>query len=250
MSKYSEACCKIPPVVDQGYEPKGTYAELNGTKFYVTGPPDSDKAILAVYDAFGFYPQTIQGLDILAYGCSDRKYQVFMPDFFNGNPAELEWYPPTDDDKKARIGRWFQETALWSNHIHKIPDFLTAANIHNGNIKSWGMMGYCWGGKMASIVAGRDDNFFKAAVQTSPGMIDAGDAANVKIPTMVLASRDEAVEDVEKYEKNLNVPKHVEIFEDQIHGFMSARADLKDARVKAEYERGYKLALGFFHDHL
>lgn len=78
----------------------------------VTGPADSDRAILAVYDIFGFFPQTIQGADILAYGDADRKYQVFMPDFFEGNTAELEWYPPTDDDKKAKIGKWFQEVAV------------------------------------------------------------------------------------------------------------------------------------------
>ncbi|KAI2775265.1 alpha/beta-hydrolase [Daldinia loculata] len=215
----------------------------------VTGPADSDRAILAVYDIFGFFPQTIQGADILAYGDADRKYQVFMPDFFEGNTAELEWYPPTDDDKKAKIGKWFQEVAVWSNHMHKIRDFLGAAEVHNNNIKSWGIMGYCWGGKMASILAGHGRVPFKVAVQTSPGMIDAGDAANVKIPTMVLASGDEDVEDVRRYEENLKVPKHVEIFKDQTHGFMSARANLKDGRVRAEYERGYKLALGFFHDH-
>ncbi|KAI1659536.1 hypothetical protein F4813DRAFT_353241 [Daldinia decipiens] len=32
-------------------------------------------------------------------------------------------------------------------------------------------------------------------------------------------------------------------------GLMSARANLKDDKVRAEYERSYKLALGFFHDH-
>ncbi|CAJ2510024.1 Uu.00g059240.m01.CDS01 [Anthostomella pinea] len=74
-------------------------------------------------------------------------------------------------------------------------------------------------------------------------MVHAGDAANVRIPTMMLASRDEPVDDVKRYEENLKVAKHVEVFGDQIHGFMSARGDLKDAKVKAEYERGYKLAL-------
>jgi hypothetical protein len=46
------------------------------------------------------------------------------------------------------------------------------------------------------------------------------------------------------------VPKRIETFEDQVHGFMSARGDLRDNKSKAEYERGYKLALEFFHDHL
>ena len=46
------------------------------------------------------------------------------------------------------------------------------------------------------------------------------------------------------------MPKHVETFEDQVQGFMSARSDLNEDKSKAEYERGYELALDFFHDHL
>lgn len=103
---------------------------------------------------------------------------------------------------------------------------------------------------MASILAGDEEPLFKVAVQTSPAMIDPADAAKVKIPTMMLASEEESVEDVKKYEEALMVPKHVEIFGSQLHGFMSARANLGEEKAKSEYERGYKLALGFFGDHL
>lgn len=57
-------------------------------------------------------------------------------------------------------------------------------------------MEYCWGGKMASIVAGDESGLFKVAVQTSPAQVDAGDAARVNIPTMLLASNGESVESV------------------------------------------------------
>ncbi|KAI1128547.1 Alpha/Beta hydrolase protein [Nemania abortiva] len=249
MSKHSEACCRIPPVVSEGYEPKGQYIDVDGLKTYVTGPPDADKAILAAYDIFGFFPQILQGADILATGDAEQSYQVFMPDFFNGNPASIDWYPPTNDEQIALVTEWFKD-AQWSIHKPKLPGILQAAQKINPNIKAWGIMGYCWGGKMASIVAGDDPGLFKAAVQTSPARIDAEDGARVKVPTMMLASQGESVESVEEYEKSLTVPHHVERFEDQVHGFMSARANLKDGRVKAEYERGYALALKFFHEHL
>ena len=92
----------------------------------VTGPADADKAILSVYDIFGFFPQTLQGADILAESDTERKYQVFLPDFFAGQPAKLEWYPPDNEDKQAKLGVWF-ENAVWSKHIHKIPGLLQAA---------------------------------------------------------------------------------------------------------------------------
>ncbi|KAJ8127004.1 hypothetical protein O1611_g6633 [Lasiodiplodia mahajangana] len=249
MSNHSEACCKIPPVVSEGYEPKGRYIDVDGLKTYVTGPPDAEKAILAVYDIFGFFPQIIQGADILATGDTEQSYQIFMPDFFNGNPASMEWYPPVNDEQVALVTKWF-ENAEWSIHKPKLPGILQAAEKVNPNIKAWGIMGYCWGGKMASIAAGDEPGLFKAAVQTSPARIDAKDGALVKIPTMMLASQGESAESVEEYEKSLSVPHHVERFEDQTHGWMSARAGLKDDRVKAEYERGYALALQFFHEHL
>jgi dienelactone hydrolase len=66
----------------------------------------------------------------------------------------------------------------------------------------------------------------------------------------MLASGDEPEEDVKKFEANLTGEKHVEIFKDQIHGWMAARSDLEDARVKSEYERGYKTLLEFFGKHL
>ena len=31
---------------------------------------------------------------------------------------------------------------------------------------------------------------------------------------------------------------------------MAARGDLKESKVKSEYERGYKILLDFFHEHL
>ena len=118
------------------------------------------------------------------------------------------------------------------------------------NITTWGMIGYCWGGKCVSLIAGKPNTAFKAAVQTSPAMVSPEDAEKVTIPMCMLASKEEPADDVKKYDEALKVKKHIETFDTQIHGFMSARADLSDDGVKKEYERGYKVALQWFHDHL
>lgn len=81
-------------------------------------------------------------------------------------------------------------------------------------------------------------------------MVDPQDAHGIKVPMALLASGDEPAEDVKKFEDALSVPKHVEIFKDQIHGWMAARSNLSDDRVKQEYERGYKTLLSFFGKHL
>lgn len=81
-------------------------------------------------------------------------------------------------------------------------------------------------------------------------MVDPSEAEGIKIPLCMLASKDEEAADVEKFKQNLSGAKHVEIFADQIHGWMAARADLSNSRVKEEYERGYKTLLEFFAQHL
>ena len=106
----------------------------------------------------------------------------------------------------------------------------------------------CWGGKLVSVSSGAGTPW-SAAVETSPAYVDAGDAAKVTIPLAMLASKEEPVDDVKAFEAALKVPHHVETFQ-HVHGWMSARADLADAEVKGEYERGYQVALDFFGEHM
>jgi hypothetical protein len=61
----------------------------------VTGPSDATKAIVVIYDIFGYFDQTLQGADILAHS-DKQKYKVFIPDWFKGNPCPIEWYAVLD----------------------------------------------------------------------------------------------------------------------------------------------------------
>ena len=87
-------------------------------------------------------------------------------------------------------------------------------------------------------------------MSSSPARIDPKDAEKCTVPFAMLASKDENSDEVMKFHEALPTKKVVHIFDDQIHGWMSARADLKDDKVKAEYERGYEIALDFFGEHL
>ena len=78
MSTQSHACCTVPPVsVD--YKEKGSFTTVEGMKTYQTGSSSAKSGLLVVYDIFGFFPQTLQGADILATGDKDKPRQVFMP---------------------------------------------------------------------------------------------------------------------------------------------------------------------------
>lgn len=81
-------------------------------------------------------------------------------------------------------------------------------------------------------------------------MVDPNDAPKVTIPILTIPSKDEDKSDIEKYEAGLKVPKQVEWYDDQVHGFMAARSDLEDDNVKAAYEKSYQTLLNWFHKHL
>lgn len=81
-------------------------------------------------------------------------------------------------------------------------------------------------------------------------MINPEGAKSISVPYLLLASGEDPAADVTAFENNLSVPHHVETFGDQVHGWMAARADLSDPRVKNEYARGYRTILNFFGKHM
>ncbi|RMZ78739.1 hypothetical protein DV737_g3765, partial [Chaetothyriales sp. CBS 132003] len=237
---HSKACCNLPPVVSDKYEPKGSYEQLGGLKTYVTGPKDATKGLISIYDIFGYFSQTLQGIDIL----SSDGYKVFIPDWFKGNPCPIEWYPPDTKEKQEKLGAWFGEHPP-QGVAETLPAYVKAVQAANPSIGSWGIIGYCWGGKVVSLVTSGSSNPFSVAAVAHPAMVDPADAEGISIPYLLIASKDEDVETIKNFESNLKVPHQVETFSDQIHGFMAARADLSDPHVKEEYARGYETVLGF-----
>jgi len=241
---HSAACCSIPPIVSKGYSAKGKYETIGGLKtctspllflflvakplcyqittnhflIDVTGPSNASKAILYIYDIFGYFPQSLQGADILATSDDTNKYQVFMPDFFEGSPADISWYPPDTKEKGEKLGNFFSTTGAPPKTAAKVPTLIQEFTKANPSIKTWGIVGFCWGGKIVSLTSG-DGTPFKAAAECHPAMVDPSEAENIKIPLAMLASKDESAEDIKKFENNLTAAKHVEIFGDQIHGW-------------------------------
>jgi len=120
-----------------------------------------------------------------------------------------------------------------------VPKIVKEIEQSHTSIKSWGVVGYCWGGKVrilkiylgdtngmvCQIVAltSQSGTPFKAAAAVHPAMVDPKDAPGVTIPMCMIPSQGEDKNDVEAYQKALKVKNVVEWFPDQLHGFMSAR---------------------------
>lgn len=89
-------------------------------------------------------------------------------------------------------------------------------------IETWGIVGFCWGGKVTSLVSA-EGTPFKAAALVHPAMVDPEDAKKVVIPVALLPSGDEDKEAVSKWEESAKVKTLVKWYSDQIHGWMAAR---------------------------
>lgn len=214
----------------------------------MTGPSSATKAILFIYDIFGYFDQTTQGADILATAGKEQ-YQVFMPDFFDGGALDITVFPPDTEEKQKTLGDFFQGIGAPPKAAERVPSLVKEFLKYNSNIKTVGVVGMCWGGKVVSLTSGSNTPFTVAA-SCHPAMVDPSEAADITVPFCLLASKDEDAEAVSSFESALKGDKHVETFTDQIHGWMAARSNLEDAHVKKEYERGYKTLLQFFGKHL
>ena len=99
-------------------------------------------------------------------------------------------------------------------------------------------------------LSSQKDSLFKAAAACHPAMVDANDAPGITIPFLMLPSKDEPKDDVKAWQEKVQVKNEVEWYDNQIHGFMAARGDLKDESVKKDYEKAYGKVLTWFHENM
>lgn len=97
----------------------------------------------------------VEGADILAHADDEHhQYQVFIPDFFFGKPADRSWLPFDNQEKKEKLGAFFQTAAAPPKNAEKVPRIVKEITEKTGGtIQKWGALGMCWGGKVRSTSA-------------------------------------------------------------------------------------------------
>ena len=49
---------------------------------------------------------------------------IQRPDFFDGKPADISWYPPDNDEKGKKLGEFFNTQAAPPKTLERIPKVL------------------------------------------------------------------------------------------------------------------------------
>ncbi|KAG9061621.1 hypothetical protein KI688_007201 [Linnemannia hyalina] len=226
---FVEACCNTPPTntewVNKGVD-KVLPTKVNGEDrlTYRTGPKDSKRGIIGVYDIFGFHPTTYQFFDRLAL--ANGGFQVSVPHMFKeaspaaqlmGNlPALMEWVGKHGSYKESHL------------------DALIRAAIEDlraDGCTSFSIIGQCWGTWIAIQAASEEDSVFLAVGGPHPSRTTIEAVKDVKCPLVLVATKDEAdmipvVESVKH--KKFAVESFHKRFENMHHGFCGGRGDWTD----------------------
>lgn len=242
----NKACCTIPPV-QSDYTPKGTFKSIGGfNKVYVTGPANTDKAIVCVFDIFGYFPQTQQGADIIG---DQLNATVYMPDFFEpGQAFDIGRYPPKSKEDEQAIQDFFGGVASPPDAVKKLTAF--GNHLKSQGVAKIGTYGFCWGGKVVVCASG-DNTPFSASAIVHPAMLSVDDAQKLTIPFAIYPSKDEPVDEFEKIVEVLKAKPFADLsdhkyYSEMFHGWAAARGNLKDADNQKAYEDVYGRLVSFF----
>ncbi|CAK4032396.1 AIM2 family [Lecanosticta acicola] len=239
--------CSAPPMIGPPYKPKGWFVKVHGIKIYGNGPQDATKALLIIYDVFGFSSQILQGADFLAA----QGYKVFMPDLLEGRPAPMEWMPMPDATGREppandrALDEFCQGPGNTQSTIGKVLQITQISQASNPQITKWGLVGYGWGGYVANCLLAAGSPF-EACAQLQPGWPGQEVAERVAKPILALCSKDEPESDYAHFKPYLKVDAKFVHFPKMIHGWMSARGDLYRPEVQRDYQRGYEIVAEWF----
>ncbi|KAF9291231.1 hypothetical protein BGZ68_004751 [Mortierella alpina] len=224
----TSACCNTPSNQDAQWHDKGEYTtlskEIAGEKVrtYVTGPKDSKRGLIAIYDIFGYHPTGLQFFDRIAE--SHGGFQLSVPDIF-GKEGGIDNALMGDGSK---VMAWIGAHGDYKkNHIDEIIR-VAVEDLRKAGCTSFSIFGQCWGTLMAVKAASEEDSPFLAVGGPHPSFITIDAVKDVKAPLVLLASKDEAdmipvVESVKG--KNFPVESFHSRFDNMHHGWTGGRGD-------------------------
>jgi len=144
-----------------------------------------------------------------------------------GKPWKAE-----DMGDRNKLISWIQDVGSWENTR---PNIVAVIDYVKQQYKCdiFGIFGFCWGGKVAVRAAQDLSLGFRAAALIHPSFNDENDAKTVKVPLLVMPSKDEPEFGPFMDNLSLTVKEQSEHyrFDDMSHGFCGARGDRKDAHV-------------------
>ncbi|XVE81517.1 hypothetical protein DITRI_Ditri15bG0070800 [Diplodiscus trichospermus] len=233
----SSQCFENPPSKSTACG-AGSVQEVGGLSTYVTGSPDSKRALLLVSDAFGYEAPNLRKL---ADKVAAAGYFVAVPDFFYGDPADLS---NPQFDREA----WFKAHNTEKGFEDAKP---VIAALKSKGMYAIGAVGFCWGGMVVVKLASSDD--IQAVVVLHPGRITEDEIKKVKVPVAILGAEIDQYSPPEQLKqlgellstKSDQFDSFVKIFPGVAHGW-TVRYNVEDESAVKIAEEAHEDMLNWF----
>jgi len=225
-------------------------SSVTGKKLTCYEVGQGDKAVVAVYDIFGFsVARTKEVCDQI----SKAGFRVILPDFFRGTDVLKEFgvFPP--EGGIEAVVEWVTKTAPFDATVREVFDVVIKhleSQSSAGKVDV-GLVGFCWGGKIG-LLSSAKENGIKAAVGIHPSFLQVEDATNATCPQMFLpAGNDPPIDPIwdALQSKPFADKCFKKVFQDMAHGW-SLRSDMSDAVQGPQANEAIELAIKFFKDNL
>lgn len=213
----------------------------------MTGDKSSPNVLLNIYDIFGFWDTTKQGADLLA---DSTKYKIVMPDFLRNHPWPIDAFPPRDEAEGKKFGEWLESIGNIGERVKDVE--AVVKDLKANGAQKVGLYGFCWGGKVASQLAGPGSPFAGVSL-VHPAFITPEDAKNFTVPVGFFPSKDEPKKDAEEFwsiiqkeHADLASKSQYKYYDENHHGFAAARANLEDKSNYFAFQDVYTRLADFF----
>lgn len=250
----SKAFCKhCVDVQELPGKPAGKETKYGGVNAYVASGSKKGTIVVAT-DIFGL---AIDNPMIVADRfAKETGYSVVVPDLFNGEPIspnDFKLPKHKDDPQPEGADKNFDIFGAWLGKGNKpdetYPKFKKVVDqaAQEGAVAA---IGYCYGGKLMSLTA--QDGAVKGVVINHPAMLEKGEAASVKVPTLINASEVDPIftDDVKQdWFDTLKSAGHLDpastTYKNAVHGH-AIRPDLNKPDIKKAYEDSFAKSVAFF----
>ncbi|KAK2358086.1 alpha/beta-Hydrolases superfamily protein [Trifolium repens] len=252
-------CCSNAPILNPNYG-AGHVEKLGGLDTYVTGPSNSNLAILMVSDTsklllslnriFDFICSTYSvgfeapNLRKLADKVAATGYCVVVPDFLHGDP-----FTPENANRPLPI--WLKDHQ--PNEAFEDAKPVIEALKHKG-VLSIGAASFCWGAKVVVELA--KSRLIEAAVLLHPSFITLDDIKGISIPIAVLGAEIDKYcppELLKQFEQFLTAELgddcYVKLFPQVSHGW-TIRYNIEDAIAVKAADESHRILLEWFAKHV
>lgn len=260
-------CC-LSGKVQQG-TPTGTEKQIGGLPTYVAEPEggNNGKIVIFLVDIFGFQFTNVR---LLADSYAKHGFTAYIPDVHQGDSLPIDFLqsvePPLPTRQNLSLTQKAASTAKVGTTLgpwllkHRegvskplIEDFI--ASVRSDAVtQKVGVIGFCWGGRYAVLMAQGDG--VDAAYACHPSLVAVpADFEDVKKPlSLALGTEDSllGMKEVEKIQEVMSKKggeHEVKLYEDQVHGF-ALRGDWSSEKDKKAMDDAEKQGIAWFKKYL